>query len=227
MTDIGRETALSPAQIARFGPSPADSITRNLNAVHRRIAAACARSGRSVQEVRLMIVTKTVPASILRLVHHAGLSDLGENKLQEARDKHAQLGDLPIRWNIIGHLQSNKTKYLARFAAEFHALDSVKLAEALNVFTTRDITLARRLVAEKAAIREAEAQAGDSHFARLRQGRPESIETSSIHMDVIRDLKRINGHLASVAYPILEAAGELAETRLRPTAPATQTAASH
>ncbi|OJT94865.1 MAG: YggS family pyridoxal phosphate enzyme [Alphaproteobacteria bacterium 65-7] len=132
MTDIGRETALSPAQIARFGPSPADSITRNLNAVHRRIAAACARSGRSVQEVRLMIVTKTVPASILRLVHHAGLSDLGENKLQEARDKHAQLGDLPIRWNIIGHLQSNKTKYLARFAAEFHALDSVKLAEALN-----------------------------------------------------------------------------------------------
>jgi len=66
MTDIGRETALSPAQIARFGPSPADSITRNLNAVHRRIAAACARSGRSVQEVRLMIVTKTVPASILR-----------------------------------------------------------------------------------------------------------------------------------------------------------------
>ena len=57
--------------------------------------------------------------------------------------------------------------------------------------------------------------AGDSHFARLREGRPESIETSSIHMDVIRDLKRINGHLTTVAYPILEAAGELAETRLK------------
>ena len=50
----------------------------------------------------------------------------------------------------------------------------------------------------------------------LREGRPESIETSSIHMDVIRDLKRINGHLTTVAYPILEAAGELAETRLKP-----------
>ena len=100
----------------------------------------------------------------------------------------------------------------------FHGrvLDNLRLA--LNVFTTRDITLARRLVAEKAALREAESRTSDSHFGRLREGRPESIETSSIHMDVIRDLKRINGHLASVAYPILEAAGELADTRLR-TAP--------
>ena len=66
---------------------------------------------------------------------------------------------------------------------------------------------------------EAESKAADSHFARLREGRPESIETSAIHMDVIRDLKRINGHLASVAYPILEAAGELADTRLKTTQP--------
>ncbi len=93
---------------------------------------------------------------------------------------------------------------------------------ALNVFTTRDIALARRLVGEKAALREAEARTADSHFARLREGRTESIETSSIHMDVIRDLKRINGHLASVAYPILEAAGELADTRLRTAPDATE-----
>jgi phosphate:Na+ symporter len=101
----------------------------------------------------------------------------------------------------------------------FHArvLDNLRLA--LNVFTTRDITLARRLVAEKTAMREAEAKAADSHYARLREGRTESIETSSIHMDVIRDLKRINGHLASVAYPILEAAGELADTRLKEAQP--------
>lgn len=97
----------------------------------------------------------------------------------------------------------------------FHARVQENLRLALNVFTTRDIALARRLVAEKTAIREVEAQAADSHFARLREGRPESIETSSIHMDVIRDLKRINGHLTTVAYPILEVAGELAETRLK------------
>lgn len=109
----------------------------------------------------------------------------------------------------------------------FHARVLENLRLALNVFTTRDLGLARRLVAEKAALREAEARAAESHFARLRAGRPESIETSSIHMDVIRDLKRINGHLASVAYPILEAAGELADTRLRPTtatAPSTASA---
>jgi phosphate:Na+ symporter len=101
----------------------------------------------------------------------------------------------------------------------FHARVLENLRLALNVFTTRDIALARRLVAEKTAMREAESKAADSHFARLREGRPESIETSSIHMDVIRDLKRINGHLASVAYPILEAAGELADTRLKTAQP--------
>jgi phosphate:Na+ symporter len=108
----------------------------------------------------------------------------------------------------------------------FHALVLENLRLALNVFTTRDIVLARRLVGEKTAMREAEAKAADSHFARLREGRTESIETSAIHMDVIRDLKRINGHLASVAYPILEAAGELADTRLKVvSAPATGQAA--
>jgi len=126
----------------------------------------------------------------------------------------------------------NRYAFSAEGTAElraFHArvLDNLRLA--LNVFTTRDITLARRLVAEKTAMREAEARAADSHYARLREGRPESIETSSIHMDVIRDLKRINGHLATVAYPILEAAGELAETRLKTSAtePTEQTAPSH
>ena len=119
-------------------------------------------------------------------------------------------------------LATKKIKNRYSFSAEgtkelraFHARVLENLRLALNVFTTRDITLARRLVAEKTSMREAEMSAGDSHFARLREGRPESIETSSIHMDVIRDLKRINGHLTTVAYPILEAAGELAETRLK------------
>lgn len=132
VTDINRETALSQADIARFGASPAETFARNLESVRARIAAACAHSGRAVRDVRLMIVTKTVPAPILRLAHHAGLSDAGENKLQEARDKQALLADLPIRWNIIGHLQTNKAKYLVRFASEFHALDSLRLAEALQ-----------------------------------------------------------------------------------------------
>src|SRR5687768_16105221 len=133
------------------------------------------------------------------------------------------IGDI-IDKNLM-ELAAKKIRNRYAFSAEgmaelraFHARVLENLRLALNVFTTRDITLARRLVGEKASLREAESRAADSHFARLREGRTESIETSSIHMDVIRDLKRINGHLASVAYPILEAAGELADTRLK-TAP--------
>jgi phosphate:Na+ symporter len=132
------------------------------------------------------------------------------------------IGDI-IDKNLM-ELATKKIRNRYAFSAEgmaelraFHARVLENLRLALNVFTTRDITLARRLVGEKASLREAESRAADSHFARLREGRTESIETSSIHMDVIRDLKRINGHLTTVAYPILEAAGELAETRLKST----------
>ena len=127
---------------------------------------------------------------------------------------------------LAGKKIRNRYAFSAEGMAElraFHARVLENLRLALNVFTTRDITLARRLVGEKASLREAETRAADSHFARLREGRTESIETSSIHMDVIRDLKRINGHLASVAYPILEAAGELADTRLKTAEPTPQT----
>jgi phosphate:Na+ symporter len=130
------------------------------------------------------------------------------------------VGDI-IDKNLM-ELAAKKIKNRYAFSAEgledirrIHArvMDNMRLA--FNVFATRDVVLARRLLAEKAAMRGAELEASESHFARLREGRPESIETSSIHLDVIRDLKRINGHLTSVAYPILEVAGELRDSRLR------------
>lgn len=130
------------------------------------------------------------------------------------------VGDI-IDKNLM-ELAAKKIKNRSTFSDEglddiraFHArvMDNMRLS--LNVFATRDVALARRLLAEKAAMRSAELAAADSHFARLREGRPESIETSAIHLDVIRDLKRINGHLTSVAYPILEVAGELRDSRLR------------
>lgn len=123
---------LSPEDIARFGDDPASAFAANLDIVQQRIAAACQRCGRNPGDVRLLPVTKTVPAHILRLAHGVGIRDFGENKLQEARDKQAILADLPIRWNIIGHLQTNKVKYLVRLASEFHALDSLRLATELN-----------------------------------------------------------------------------------------------
>ena len=92
-------------------------------------------------------------------------------------------------------------------------MDNVALA--LNVFMSGDVKLARQLLAEKVTFRELERQASEAHLARLRSGKLESIETSSLHLDVLRDLKRINSHLTSVAYPILDTAGELRQSRLQ------------
>ena len=98
---------------------------------------------------------------------------------------------------------------------DFHQRVASGLRLALNVFATRDVALARQLFAEKAPMRDAERHAAESHFERLRSGRPESIETSAIHLDIIRDLKRIHGHAASIGYPILESANALRESRLK------------
>ncbi|MDT3683649.1 MAG: hypothetical protein RO009_01220 [Pseudorhodoplanes sp.] len=78
---------LSPEEIARFGDNPASAFAVNLKAVHERIAAACHRCGPHPADVRLLSVTKTVPAHVLRLAYAAGISDFGENKLQEARER--------------------------------------------------------------------------------------------------------------------------------------------
>jgi phosphate:Na+ symporter len=129
------------------------------------------------------------------------------------------VGDI-IDKNLM-ELAAKKIKHGYTFSKEglddirkFHALVMENLRLAFNVFTTRDLALARRLFSDKTTMRNAESAAAEAHYARLRDGRAESIETSAIHLDVIRDLKRISGHLVSVAYPILEAAGELRSTRL-------------
>lgn len=89
------------------------------------------------------------------------------------------------------------------------------LGLALGVFITGDLSSARKLLAEKTHLREMENAATESHLERLRRGMPETLETTSLHMDILRDLRRINAHLTSVAYPILEAAGELRPSRLK------------
>ncbi|WP_299129909.1 Na/Pi cotransporter family protein [uncultured Amaricoccus sp.] len=100
---------------------------------------------------------------------------------------------------------------------DFHAVIAEQMRLALTVFVTRDCGMARRLVAQKDALRQLEIEATERHIARLRDGLPETIETSALHLDVLRDLKRINAHLTTVAYPILEPAGALRGSRLRAT----------
>ncbi|MET4805162.1 Na/Pi cotransporter family protein [Limibacillus sp. MBR-115] len=98
---------------------------------------------------------------------------------------------------------------------KLHAVVMDNLGLALNVFVSEDAGLARQLLDQKVTIRALEQKLAELHFERVSAGRQESIETSALHLDVIRDLKRINGHLTSVAYPILESRGELAQSRLR------------
>jgi len=129
------------------------------------------------------------------------------------------VGDI-IDKNLM-ELAAKKAKNRVDFSPEglaelktFHRRVGDNLKLAFNVFMSRDVELAKKLLAEKTAIRAAELAAADSHFARLREGRLDSIQTSAIHLDIVRDLKRINSHLTSVAYPILEAAGALRDSRL-------------
>lgn len=93
--------------------------------------------------------------------------------------------------------------------------NNMKLA--LNVFISEDVALARELLDQKVAMRELELETAERHYDRVSAGLAASIETSSLHLDVVRDLKRINSHITSVAYPILEKRGELFESRLRKT----------
>jgi PLP dependent protein len=108
------------------------TITENLAGIRRRIQAACARSGRDPARVRLLGVTKTVPMERIREAVTAGVSLLGENYVQEARQKVAALADLPVSWHFIGHLQSNKAKLAVELFDWIHTLDRNSLALALD-----------------------------------------------------------------------------------------------
>jgi phosphate:Na+ symporter len=116
----------------------------------------------------------------------------------------------------LSELAAKKIKRKLQFSSDgaaeiaaFHKriLESLRLA--LGTFMSGDVNDARKLLAEKTELRGAELAAAEHHLGRLRDGLPESIETSSLHLDVMRDLKRIHSHICSVAYPVLEAAGAL------------------
>jgi phosphate:Na+ symporter len=121
----------------------------------------------------------------------------------------------------LSELATKKIKRRLQFSVEgseelsaFHKriVDSLRIA--FGVFMSGDVNEARKLLVEKAALRNAELAATERHLDRLREGRPETIETTSLHLDVLRDLRRIHSHICSVAYPVLDASGELAAYRI-------------
>src|SRR6476620_9094705 len=120
----------------------------------------------------------------------------------------------------LSELATKKIKRRFQFSPEgaeelsaFHKRTTDSLRVAFGVFMSGDVNEARKLLAEKVNLRNVELAATERHLDRLREGRPETIETTSLHLDVLRDLRRIHSHICSVAYPVLDAAGELAAYR--------------
>ncbi len=109
-----------------------DSVLKeNYAKVLNNVNNACARAGRSMDDVTLIAVSKTKPVEMLREVYECGCRDFGENKVQEIMDKYEKLPS-DIRWHMIGHLQTNKVKYIVDKVYMIHSVDSLKLAKEIS-----------------------------------------------------------------------------------------------
>ena len=110
----------------------AEQLADNLEYVRGAIAQAAGRAGRDAQDVTLIAVSKTVPIELVRIAYNLGVTNFGENRVQDALPKIAEFHPPDARWHMIGHLQSNKVKYITSFVSLIHSVDSLKLLEEIN-----------------------------------------------------------------------------------------------
>ncbi len=172
-----------------------DDVVDRLHEALQRYIAAIAHEGLSEAEARRLA---EVQSFAINLEHIGDIIDKNITELSAKR--------LRLKLSLSPEGLSEIDAMYAQL------LDHQRLAVA--VFMSNDVEAARRLVAEKEQFRELERNSTERHFARVREGRKASIETSGLHLDVVRDLKRIDAHLAATAYPLLERAGALKPTRL-------------
>ncbi|MFP1623878.1 YggS family pyridoxal phosphate-dependent enzyme [Streptomyces sp. 5K101] len=112
-------------------------LAANLAQVEERIAAACAAAGREREDVTLIVVTKTYPASDVRLLHELGVRHVAENRDQDAAPKAAACADLNLHWHFVGQLQTNKVRSVASYADVVQSVDRLKLVSALSAAAVR------------------------------------------------------------------------------------------
>lgn len=120
-------------------------LAANLARVEQRIAAACAAAGRARGEVTLIVVTKTYPASDVRILSGLGVREVAENRDQDAAPKAAACGDLPMTWHFVGQLQTNKVRSVVGYADVVHSVDRVRLVEALSAAVMKSDRAGREL----------------------------------------------------------------------------------
>lgn len=105
-------------------------IAQNLASIRTRVAGACNRSARKPEDITLVAVSKGVSAELIGQALDAGITDIGENRLQEALSKHQKIK--PVKWHMVGHLQTNKAKDAVKIFDLIHSVDSTKLAQVIN-----------------------------------------------------------------------------------------------
>lgn len=159
-------------------------LAARIRAVRARVAAAAERSGRQPGDVLIVAVSKTVDAAHVRLAYELGLKTFGENRVQEARSKIAALRVPLIRWELIGHLQTNKVARAVELFARIQSVDSLRLAEALEARAaqlqcTLPILLEVNVTGEasKSGFAPAEVPAAARAIAALPHLRPEGLMT--------------------------------------------------
>lgn len=115
-----------------------EELRERLKGVRERISQSAIRSGRDAEDVTLVAVSKTHPPEVISRAVRAGVTDLGENRVQEAEGKIQELGRTLARWHLIGHLQSNKARRAVSLFDLIHSLDSMELAQRLNRFCVEE-----------------------------------------------------------------------------------------
>ncbi len=123
---------INPLLTVKAEEQARETLSRNLQDIRSRIEAACTRAGRGPESIKLVLSTKYVDASVIRLLYGLGVSDMGENRVQDTQRKQELLSDLPIRWHMFGHLQRNKVKKALNFFELIHSVESPALAEEID-----------------------------------------------------------------------------------------------
>ena len=139
-------------------------IVQRIDNILRRMADAARAAQRSPETVKLVCVSKTVAADRIRKAAAAGITLLGENYVQEARDKIDALADLDLNWHFIGHLQTNKSKYVVRLFDLIHSVDSLRLADELNKQAAK-VPKVQRVLVQVNVAGEASKSGVDTHAA--------------------------------------------------------------
>jgi pyridoxal phosphate enzyme (YggS family) len=127
-------------------PARREELAARLAEVRQRMAKACEAAGRDLSELTLIAVTKTRPASDVRLLSELGVKDIGENRDAEAAPKAAQCADLDVTWHFIGQLQTNKAASVVRYASVVHSVDRLRLIRALGKAARREGRLVECLI---------------------------------------------------------------------------------